>query len=285
MKMVAAAKLRRAQEAIFSSRPYAFKLREMAQQLMGQVDPEVAGLPGAREDVRRVLVVVISADRGLAGAFNTNIIKTTEALVRDELAAHKEAGTLSLICVGRKGHKHFANRGYDIVGNNSGFFSDLRFDRAAAIVTTIREGYENGLWDQVFVVYNEFKNTIAQNRIIEPFLPIPDDQFQTPVMESSSDYTAADPDAKQSDYIFDPSAAEMLRSLLGLHLNAQMWRIVLESNASEQGARMVAMDNATTNAGELLGRLQLSYNQARQAAITTEILEISSGAEALKNQS
>ncbi len=280
MKMVAASKLRRAQESIFNSRPYAYKIREMVEQLRGKIDPAESGIPPAREQIRRALVVVVTADRGLAGAFNSNVIKTAEQLISAEFATLKATGDLDLVCVGRKGHEYFGKRGYSLVGDYRGLFSDLKFEGASEIVGILIDGYVSEKWDKVVVVYNEFRNTIAQNRIVEPFLPVPD-FFQTPVMEESEDYRSPDPNGNDLDYIFEPGAAKMAWPLLIQYLDFQMWRILLESNASEQGARMVAMDNATTNAGELLKELQLRYNQARQAAITKEILEISSGAEAL----
>ncbi len=280
MKMVAASKLRRAQEAIFSSRPYAYKIREMIEQLRGEVDPAESGIPPAREIIDRALIVVVTADRGLAGAFNTNVIKTAEQLITTEFATLKETGNLDLVCVGRKGHEYFGKSGYSLVGDYRGLFNNLTFDGASEIVEVLIDGYVSRKWDKVVVVYNEFRNTIAQNRIVEPFLPVPE-FFQTPVMEKSEDYRSPDSEVKDLDYIFEPGVAKMAWPLLMRYLDFQMWRILLESNASEQGARMVAMDNATTNAGELLTELHLHYNQARQAAITKEILEISSGAEAL----
>jgi F-type H+-transporting ATPase subunit gamma len=280
MKMVAAAKLRKAQEAMFNSRPYAYKIRELVEQLRGKVDPEESGIPPARTDVKRALVVIVTADRGLAGAFNTNVLKSAEHLIGGEFADLRESGGLDLLCIGRKGHEHFAKRGYNLVGDYRGFFNDLKFGKSSEVVETLIDGYIDETWDKIVVVYNEFRNTIAQNRIVEPFLPVPE-YFQTPVMEGSDDYRQPEDGGKDLDYIFEPDASAMAWPLLIKYLNFQMWRILLESNASEQGARMVAMDNATTNAGELLRDLQLHYNQARQAAITTEILEISSGAEAL----
>jgi F-type H+-transporting ATPase subunit gamma len=201
-------------------------------------------------------------------------------VIAEEFADLHASGNLLLMCLGRKGHDYFRKRGYQLLGDYRGLFHDLAFGRASEIVETLVDGYVEERWDKVVVVYNEFRNTIAQNRIAEPFLPVPD-YFQTPVMEESSDYRSPDELKVPNDYIFDPSAAEMAWPLLLQFLDFQMWRILLESNAAEQGARMVAMDNATTNAGELLKELQLNYNQARQAAITKEILEISSGAEAL----
>lgn len=280
MKMVAAAKLRRAQERILNTRPYVYKIREMIEQLRGKLDPEEAGIPQKREEMNRALVVVVTADRGLAGAFNANVIKRAEQLIEEELSSLRESGNLDLMCLGRKGHEHFRKRDYQLVGDYRGLFQELRFEQASEIVESLIDGYVKERWDRVVVVYNEFRNTIAQNRIVEPLLPVPE-YFQTPVMETSEDYRKREETSGDIDYIFEPSAAEMAWPLLIRFLNFQMWRILLESNASEQGARMVAMDNATTNAGELLKELRLNYNQARQAAITKEILEISSGAEAL----
>ena len=280
MKMVAAAKLRRAQESILSSRPYAYKIREMIEQLRGRVDLDETGIPPAREEIRHALVVVVTGDRGLAGAFNTNVIKAAEQHVAEDYSGTIGNGNVEMMCIGRKGHDHFRKAGFKLVGDYRGFFNDLRFEAATDITQILIDGYVAERWDRIVIVYNEFRNTIAQNRIVEPFLPLPE-FFQTPVMESSEDYSRHDDEASGTEYIFEPSAREMAWPLLMKYLDFQMWRILLESNASEQGARMVAMENATTNAGELLKELRLQYNQARQAAITTEILEISSGAEAL----
>ena len=284
MKMVAAAKLRRAQERIFATRPYAFKVREIINQVRTRVDPSKHPLFLEHESVEAVLLVVVTADRGLAGAFNTNVIKRAEQAIREEYAAYHDAGTLYLLCVGRKGHEHFARRGYQLVGDFRGVFQQLDFQDADRIVETIVEGYQADRWDEVKVVYNEFKNTIAQNRIVEPFLPIPTEEFVTPVMMESDTYHTESEHAFAIDYLFEPGVEAILNELVPRYLNFQMWRVLLESNAAEQGARMVAMDNATTNAGELLRDLRLTYNRARQAAITKEIIEIASGAEALAQQ-
>ncbi|MEM1268745.1 MAG: ATP synthase F1 subunit gamma [Bacteroidota bacterium] len=284
MKMVAAAKLRRAQEQIFNSRPYAYKLREITVHLAQQVDPGSHPLFQRREEVNATLLVIVTADRGLAGAFNANVIKTAEATIRERYTELNEAGNLYLMCVGRKSHEYFSKRGYQLIGDYRGVFNSLSFKDADEMTDVMVEGFEGGRWDEVQVVYNEFKNTISQNRIVEPLLPVPQEAFATPVMEASDDYHEAEVDAnRQFDYIFEPDAGAILQELVPRFVTFQFWRVLLESNAAEQGARMVAMDNATTNAGELLKDLKLTYNQARQAAITTEILEIVSGAEALKN--
>jgi F-type H+-transporting ATPase subunit gamma len=284
MKMVAAAKLRRAQERIFSTRPYSFKLREIINEIQGKVDPSLHDLFSRREEVSRVLLIVVTADRGLAGAFNTNVIKEAEGAIADRFSEYHASGNLDLICIGRKGHEYFKKRNYSVVGDYRGVFSDLKFNLVSDVVDIIISGFRSARWDSVGLVYNEFRNTISQNRIVEPFLPIPAEEFLTPVMEGSEDYTGSTQAGNNVDFIFEPNAEEILEQLLPRYLHFQLWRALLESNASEQGARMVAMDNATTNAGELLRGLQLSYNQARQASITTEILEIASGAEALSKQ-
>lgn len=283
MKMVAAAKLRRAQESIFAARPYAFKLHEFISDLQGNVDPSTNALLQAREEVKNALVVVITGDRGLAGAFNTNAIKLAEKTILDEYPSLKESGNLHLLCIGRKGHDYFARRGFNLVGDYRGFFNNMDIQASDAIEDVIRNGYLEGKWDVVKVVYNEFRNTISQNLIAEPFLPIPQERFVTPVMEKFSDTPVVEKKSFKTDYLFEPDAETLLGELIPRYLNLQLWRMILESNAAEQGARMVAMDNATNNAGELLNGLKLYYNRARQAAITKEIIEVSSGAEAANN--
>ena len=279
MKMVAAAKLRRAQERIFSTRPYAFKVREMIGHLRQRLDVTSHPLFEERDEVAGALLIVVTSDRGLAGAFNTNILKVAEATIAERFAAQRDAGRLRVLAVGRKAHEYFGKRGFTLVGDFQGVFNDLRFPKAGEITDLAVDGFLAGEWDVVEVVYNEFKNTITQNRIAEQLLPIPTEAFFTPVMEEEG--FAAGGEADEVEYIFEPSAEVLLNRLVPEYLQYQLWRALLESNASEQGARMVAMDNATTNAGELLKDLKLTYNRARQAAITTEIIEISSGAEAM----
>jgi F-type H+-transporting ATPase subunit gamma len=232
--------------------------------------------------VEAALVIVITADRGLAGAFNSNVIKRATQFIEEEYADLQEAGNLYLICVGRKGHEHFKKRGYQLLGDYRGVFNDLTFEDAQDITRRAVGGYTDGQWDEVRVVYNEFKNTISQNRIVEPFLPVPEEQFMTPVMETEIEHRAELSAAYADDYLFEPSAEAILEEMLPRYLNYQIWRALLESNAAEQGARMVAMDNATSNAEDLLRDLRLEYNRARQSAITKEILEITSGADALE---
>ncbi len=282
MKMVAAAKLRRAQERIFTARPYSYRLREIISHLKDQLDPTSHEFFQDREDVDGVLIVVVTADRGLAGAFNSNIIKEAERAL-SEYEDQRAEGKLFLLAVGRKGYDHFAKRGYQMVGNFRGVFDNLGFQLAQDIVKVITDGFREGRWDEVKIVYNEFKNTISQNRIVEPFLPIPAKVFTTPVMRSETKRRVALKEGRHIDFIFEPNAESILKEVVPRYLNYQMWRVLLESNAAEQGARMVAMDNATSNAEEFLRDLQLKYNRARQSAITTEIIEIVSGANALES--
>ena len=281
MKMVAAAKLRKAQERIFAARPYAFKVREMIGHLRQRLDVTSNPLFQARDEVDGALMIVVTSDRGLAGAFNANLLKVAEATIAERFQPQRDAGTLRVIAVGRKAHEYFGKRGFELVGDYQGAFNDLRFPLAGEIVDRAVEGFLGGEWDVVEVVYNEFKNTITQNRVAEQLLPVPAETFFTPVMEETEGVDTAGGTADEVEYIFEPSAQVLLDRLIPEYLQYQLWRALLESNASEQGARMVAMDAATTNAGELLKDLKLTYNRARQAAITTEIIEISSGAEAM----
>ena len=271
--MVAASKLRRAQEAIVSTRPYARKMGELLRHLVTKVDVSIHPLLASRE-VKRVLLVVVTADRGLCGAFNSNITRSAlqhiKANYSDQLEA---AGGLRLLTVGKKGSDYFARQLYEIYGKHVGIFHSLDFSHARSIVDQVAQGYLSGEIDKVEVIYNEFKSVIQQRIVVEQLLPIPPEELKGP-----RDLRAM----AQVEYIYEPSSAEIVMALVPRHLNFQMWRILLESNAAEQGARMTAMDNATENARELIRDLTLKYNNARQAAITKELLEIVSGAEALR---
>lgn len=273
MKMVAAAKLRRAQDAIVSTRPYARKLGELLRHLVTKVDPALNPLLTPRE-VRRIALVVVTADRGLCGAFNSNIMKTSVSQVKEKYQSYYEADHgLRLITVGKKGFDFFNKRDYELYSKHVGIFQNLGFNHARGIVNELTEGYLKGEFDLVGVIYNEFKSVIQQRIVVEQLLPIPPEETK-PATDLKS--------LSQVEYIYEPSSAEIINALIPRHLNFQMWRILLESNAAEQGARMTAMNNATENAKELIRDLTLSYNKARQASITKELLEIVSGAEALK---
>ena len=271
MKMVAAAKLRRAQDAIVSARPYARKIRELMQHLSRAADSGGQGNPLlVPRTVERLVIVVVTSDRGLCGAFNANIIKAAINHIKTDYAVMHEAGNVKLVCIGKKGYDFFIKRDYEIIGKHLGLFATLDFGKARAITEELVHGYRSREFDRVDVIYNEFKSVMQQRIAVEQFIPIPAEE------------TAGEHPHGAADYIYEPSAKHIVDALVPKHLNFQMWRVLLESNAAEQGARMTAMENATSNAGDLIRTLTLSYNKARQAAITKELLEIVSGAEALK---
>ncbi len=272
MKMVAAAKLRRAQEGIMATRPYARKLAGLLQHLVPQVDPGINPLLVTR-DVKKVVLVVVTADRGLCGAFNSNIIKAATQHARSKYASMLESGDLRLITVGKKGFDFFSKRQYELYAKHVGIFQSLDFQEARSIIHELTEGYLKGEFDKVEVIYNEFKSVVQQRIVVEQVLPIPPEEV------AKEDVHKIHP---QVEYIYEPSMTEIVNALLPKHLNFLMWRVLLESNAAEQGARMAAMDNATENAKEMIRSLTLQFNNARQASITKELLEIVSGAEALK---
>jgi F-type H+-transporting ATPase subunit gamma len=273
MKMVAAAKLRRAQDGVIAARPYARKMRDLLQHLAGVVDVTAHPLFVARP-VEKVAVVVVSADRGLCGAFNTNILKAASAHISSSYSALQASGKLSVITIGKKSTDFFTKNHYTVRQSYVGIYGTLDFGKAQEIMSEVISGFMTGTYDRVDVVYNEFRSIIQQRVMIEQLLPIPHaPATAAPEHQASSSV----------DYIYEPSSAEIVAALVPKHLNFQMWRILLESNAAEQGARMTAMDNATTNASDIIRELQLSYNKARQSSITKELLEIVSGAEALKS--
>ena len=270
MKMVAAARLRRATEAIVSTRPYSRKLGELLRHLVTKVDLDLNPLLAGRE-TKNVLLVVVTADRGLCGSFNSNIIKASVNHLKSYSGLN-----VRIVTVGRKATDFFGKRNFDVKAKHPGIFTGLDFSDARGIVQEVTEGYLKGEYDKVEVIYNEFKSVIQQRIVIEQLLPIPPEE-----VKAKGDLHSL----AQVDYIYEPSSSEIVNTLLPRHLNFQMWRILLESNAAEQGARMTAMDNATENAKELIRDLTLVFNNARQAAITKELLEIVSGAEALTKAS
>ena len=260
MKMVAAAKLRKSQENMEKARPYTNAIEGMINHLIPDIDRSLLPILETRE-IKKKLFLVVSADRGMAGAFNSNIIKQTELKV-------KEFGTSNslLICIGKKSHDYFKRRDYNIVESYRDFWNTLDISIALKIGEIIIDKYLNKEIDTVEVIYNEFISVASQKLICKSFLPI-----------------AYEADDKEScDLLYEPSKEDVVKTLIPKHLNVQLWQFLLESNASEQAARMVAMENATENAGEMISDLSIEYNKARQAAITTEIIEIVSGANALE---
>lgn len=261
MKMVSAAKLKKAQDAITAMRPYADKLTELLQSLSANLDGDSSSQYAVNREVRRVLVVPISSNRGLCGAFNANIIKQSVALVQGNYGECE----VEFLTIGKKAHDILAKR-HPIVADHSSVYDDLTFEAVAAIAEALMEHFASGNYDRIELVYNKFKNAATQVVMTEQFLPIE---------------PAADADQTPADYIFEPSEAEIVEQLIPKSLRTQLYKAVRDSFASEHGARMTAMHKATDNAGELKDQLTLTYNKARQAAITNEILEIVGGAEAL----
>jgi F-type H+-transporting ATPase subunit gamma len=273
MKMVAAARLRRAQDAVIAARPYARSMRKLLRHIATRIDVSTDPYFTARQ-VRQVAIVVVTADRGLCGAFNANIIRAAVTHIRTNYPELHREDRVHLICVGRKGTDFFQKNNYPIDAKHVGIFGSLSIANAREIVAQMKEGFLGGRYDRVEIVYNEFKSIMHQRIVIEQILPIPPEE----VLGNSAGKKLA----SYVNYIYEPSIEAILSALVPRHLNFQMYHILLESNAAEQGARMTAMDNATTNASDLIHALQLSYNKARQASITKELLEIVSGAEALK---
>ncbi len=272
MKMVAAAKLRKAQDRITQTRPYAGKIKEVVGRLAGSTSVSNPVMKVAEQN-ENLLFIIVGSDRGLCGGFNNNLFKEVEKQLHSRFESQLEAGTVSLITIGKKATAHFRKRDYQVVDSYPGFFDTIEYDATAAIMEGATQAFVDGTYDEVYIAFNEFKSVIAQNRKVEKVLPIDPD--------SLTDAESEDVSKEAIDYIYEPDSKAILDQLLPLHLNMQLWRAVLESNAAEQGARMSAMDSATENAKELERELKLKYNQARQSAITTEISEIVSGAQAL----
>ncbi|CAM3629040.1 ATP synthase F1 subunit gamma [Flavobacterium saliperosum] len=263
MKMVSAAKLKKAQDAITAMRPYAEKLTELIQNLSASLEGDFAGQYTDQREVKKVLLVVVTSNRGLCGAFNANILKQVRNLSETTYAG-KQVGVFA---IGKKAHDALVKTNY-VVANRSDIFDDLTFDNAAHIAESLTHLFVAGEYDKIELVYNQFKNAATQIVVTEQFLPL------API-ESKAVTT--------SDYIFEPSKEEIVLTLIPKSLKTQLYKAVRDSFAAEHGARMTAMHKATDNATELRNQLKLTYNKARQAAITNEILEIVGGAEALNN--
>ncbi|MES2578249.1 MAG: ATP synthase F1 subunit gamma [Bacteroidota bacterium] len=261
MKMVSAAKLKKAQDAITAMRPYAEKLTELLQNLSATLEGDAGGEFTTQREIKKVLVVAITSNRGLCGAFNTNVIK--EAKSRSEVYAGKQ---VDIFAIGKKG-SDVLSKTLSVVDNQSTVFDDLTFDNVAKIADLLTEKFVSGEYDKIELIYNQFKNAATQIVQTEQFLPL------API---KSDLTVS-----TGDYIFEPSKEEIVLTLIPKSLKTQLYKGIRDSFASEHGARMTAMHKATDNATELRNQLKLTYNKARQAAITNEILEIVGGAEAL----
>ena len=268
MKMVSAAKFRRAQEAIIQMRPYAQKLQEMLSNIVSNNDGDTEIALATERPVEKVLLIVITSDRGLAGAFNANVVKQAKALIRDKYPSQFDKGNVTIWNLGKKGYEALTKAGYKTDDTFKDIFQKLSFENVQKIAKEAMNAYEEKRFDAIEIVYSQFRNAATQVFTTEQFLPVPK-------VEKKEGTTKA-------DFIFDPDKGELIAELMPKILNTQLFKAVLDSNASEHGARMTSMDKASENANEMLRNLKLSYNSARQAAITTELTEIVSGAAALQ---
>jgi F-type H+-transporting ATPase subunit gamma len=276
MKMVSAAKLKRATNAILHLRPYANKLKELLANLSASLEDGSSPFLADREP-NKVLIIVVTSNRGLAGAFNTNAIKTANNLIAEKYSGQLKEGNVSIVAIGKKSQEYYQRRKYNVIGNNNDLYLDLNFENTSKITEGIMKGFLEGKYDRVELVYNQFKNAAMQILVSEQLIPVPKPEPEKKDKKDEKKETKG----TQVDYILEPSQEKIVEQLIPKNIKTQVYKAVLDSNASEHGARMTAMDKATDNAGELLKALKLSYNQARQAAITTELTEIVSGAAAL----
>jgi F-type H+-transporting ATPase subunit gamma len=270
MKMVSASKLRRAQNAILSMRPYAAKLHEIMQNLSHDLEGSDEGVWAEDRGDHKVLIIPVTSNRGLCGAFNANVAKATINLIESKYSAQMKSGNVDIMCLGKKGADSLSWF-YKITEINTEIFDDLTFEHAVAIADRLMDDFLEKKYDKIIIIYNQFKNAAVQILQEEQFLPI---------VESADD--AGEKNEVQANYIFEPNKEDILEALVPKTIKIQLYKALLDSYAAEHGARMTAMQLATDNADELLKALKLSYNKARQAAITNEILEIVGGAEALK---
>jgi len=266
MKMVSAAKLKRAQDAITGIRPYAAKLKEILENLSATLDASDGGAYSTKRPIENVLVVAVSSNRGLCGGFNSNVNKRILALSENEYAGKK----VSVLSIGKKSGEFLDRKGFSIVSRHDAVYDKLKFEAVAPIAEQIMKAFADGEYDRVDIVYNQFKNAATQICVTEQFLPVAPPEKKEGANTSST------------DYIFEPKKAEIVEDLIPRSLKTQLYKATLDSYASEHGARMTAMHKATDNASDMLYELKLSYNKARQASITNEILEIVGGAAALE---
>lgn len=267
MKMVSAAKLKKAQDRVIQIRPYANKLKEVLAEVSSGLDKNHSGIFNTVRPVNKVLFVLLSSNRGLCGAFNANICKKAIAHVEENYSDLARDNKIDFFCIGKKANEFISNLGFDVVKVGNEIFEDLNFDNSKAFSKFIMNQFEDKKYDKVEIVYNSFKNAAVQIQKVEQFLPMSIE------VEKRSN---------PSEYIFEPSVGKIMDEMVPKSLRVQLFKVILDSNAAEHGARMTAMHQATDNATELIKELTLVYNKARQTAITNEILEITSGANALK---
>jgi F-type H+-transporting ATPase subunit gamma len=268
MKMVSAAKLRKAQDAITQMRPYAKKLQEMLSNIVSNADGDISMNLATVRPVEKVHLIVVTSDRGLCGGYNSNLIKLAKQTIKEKYSAQSAKGNAELLPLGKKGYEHFSKNNFKVVDQYWNIFSDISFENVQRAAKFAMDAFASGQVDAVELVYSEFKNAATQRFVSEQFLPV----VKTEKKKGQT----------QQDFIFEPDKDILIEELMPKILNTQLFKAVLDANASEHGARMTAMDKATENANELLKALKISYNRARQAAITTELTEIVSGAAALQ---
>ena len=269
MKMVAAAKLRRAQDKIVQLRPYAGKLKEILSNLSGSLsESDIENVYARAGEPDKVLLVVITSNRGLCGAFNANIIKETRRIVAERYMDHLAAKKLCFLPIGKKGAEFIKKQKYEVWDNQSKLFDDLSFENVSPVATAVMDAFVAGSFDRVEIIYNQFRNPAVQDLTCEQFLPVEEVEREE--------------NAFPADYIYEPTREEIVNELIPKSLRIQFYKVVLDSFVAEHGARMTAMHAATDNATELIRELTLQYNKARQAAITNQIMEVVSGAEALR---
>ena len=268
MKMVSAAKLRRAQDAITQMRPYAEKLQEMLSNIVSNSEVEGGGSLTTEREIEKVLIILITSDRGLCGGYNANLIKLAKSTILETYPEQNRKGNVTVWGIGKKGYESFSKLGYKTDATFKDIFLSLTFEHVQAAAQAAVAGFLNRDFDVVEIIYSEFKNAATQRFALERMLPI--------------SKIVPKPGASKADFIFEPNMEQLVAELMPKILNTQLYKAVLDANASEHGARMTAMDKASENANELLKSLKISYNRARQAAITTELTEIVSGAAALQ---
>lgn len=271
MKLVAASKLRRAQNAILKMRPYAMKLRDLLQDLSSSIENSDEHVFSEERELNNVLLIIVTSNKGLCGSFNANVIKAATSHINNNYKNHYREGHLFLFTIGKKAYDFFKKKKYQNLKYDIDLLEDLKFEKVAPIAEELMKEFSEKKYDKIEIIYNRFKNAAVHKLVIEQYLPISTEQEKKKEKHE-----------QQNDYIFEPSKEEIVKELIPKTLKIQLYKALLDSYASEQGARMTAMHNATDNAQELLRELNLKYNKARQASITNELLEIISGAEALK---
>ena len=268
MKMVSAAKLRRAQDAITQMRPYARKLSEMLSNIVSNSEGDVSMALATERTVQQVMIIVITSDRGLCGGYNSNLIKMARQVIREKYASQHAKGNVQVLPIGKKSYEYFTKNGFHVIDKYWDILGALNFEKVQAAAKYVMDAFANKEVDAVELIYSEFRNAATQRFTTEQFLPVKKVEKLT--------------GQKNADFIFEPGKEVLIAELMPKILNTQLFKATLDANASEHGARMTAMDKASDNANELLKSLKISYNRARQAAITTELTEIVSGAAALQ---